>query len=153
MSSVMDKPTSRQPLRDSSNYKNNSETTPSKSRTQLSVALPITQNTPPESISAIRRSDANLFETPTRFYNIDTTSLVGDSQHLMMQSSYLSPAFSSPTQRHSQEQNSDKLASSPIKTLGNQKLKSKAKQILLLQKLVDLSTCNLKTNLLTHMQL
>ena len=39
MSSVMDKPTSRQPLRDSSNYKNNSETTPSKSRTQLSVAL------------------------------------------------------------------------------------------------------------------
>ena len=93
MSSVMDKPTSRQPLRDSSNYKNNSETTPSKSRTQLSVALPITQNTPPESISAIRRSDANLFETPTRFYNIDTTSLVGDSQHLMMQSSYLSPAF------------------------------------------------------------
>ena len=153
MSSVMDKPTSRQPLRDSSNYKNNSETTPSKSRTQLSVALPITQNTPPETISAIRRSDANLFETPTRFYNIDTTSLVGDSQHLMMQSSYLSPAFSSPTQRHSQEQNSDKLASSPIKTLGNQKLKSKAKQILLLQKLVDLSTCNLKTNLLTHMQL
>ena len=52
---------------------------------------------------------------------------MGDSQHLMMQSSYLSPAFSSPTQRHSQEQNSDKLASSPIKTLGNQKLKSKAK--------------------------
>lgn len=128
MSSVMDKPTSRQPLRDSSNYKNNSETTPSKSRTQLSVALPITQNTPPESISAIRRSDANLFETPTRFYNIDTTSLVGDSQHLMMQSSYLSPAFSSPTQRHSQEQNSDKFASSPIKKPSEtKKLKSKAK--------------------------
>lgn len=128
MSTVMDKLTSRQPLKDSSNYKNNSEMTPSKSRSQLSVALPITQNTPPESISAIRRPETNLFETPTRLYNIDTTSLVGESQHLIMQSSYLSPAFSSPTQKHTQEQNSEKLTSSPIrKSLETKKLKSKAK--------------------------
>ncbi|CAX45228.1 forkhead transcription factor, putative [Candida dubliniensis CD36] len=128
MSTVMDKLTSRQPLKDSSNYKNNSEMTPSKSRSQLSVALPITQNTPPESISAIRRPETNLFETPTRLYNIDTTSLVGESQHLIMQSSYLSPAFSSPTQKHTQEQNSEKLTSSPIrKSLETKKSKSKAK--------------------------
>lgn len=128
MSTVLDKLTSRQPLKDSSNYKNNSEMTPSKSRSQLSVALPITQNTPPESISAIRRPETNLFETPTRLYNIDTTSLVGESQHLIMQSSYLSPAFSSPTQKHTQEQNSEKLTSSPIrKSLETKKLKSKAK--------------------------
>ncbi|RCK63032.1 Forkhead transcription factor HCM1 [Candida viswanathii] len=116
---------SRYPLKDSSNYGNFLELTPSKSKTQLASALPITQNTPPESMSVVKKQDSATFATPVKYVDYDNASIMESSSNAMMKSTYLSPAFSSPTQKARDHVMSTKPPqSSPIKKVLK---KSKAK--------------------------
>ncbi|EMG49630.1 Forkhead box protein L2, partial [Candida maltosa Xu316] len=103
-----DNSTIRHPLKDSSNYVNILELTPSKSK---QIPFSLTQTTPPDNtFPSIKKT---MFETPIRYDEDSATDLI--------KSSYLSPAFSSPTQRiinHDEEEvddDDDDEETSPIK--------------------------------------
>lgn len=132
MSHTSDNIQSRYPLKDSSNYGNLLELTPSKSKNQLGSAFPITQNTPPESMSTVKKSETS-FATPVKYVDFDNVSLMESSSDVMVKSTYLSPAFSSPTQKIENSNKEDlsitkPTQSSPIKkTLKKSKSKESTK--------------------------